>query len=220
MSKSKLQIILFSILLFGMNACVSTDTSNINPKEKIFCDISTQLNGNDNSLKSEVRFYVKDSLDTRPYFLEAPVLVNGTEMDKKFIGHKGVYYTLTFILDDIDDVVFSFSNLDDKEYELVIPIVDVPKRDKNNFSIKEILDFKTKDNESYILVDAKNKMFEIPNKKNNIEQMALGDAQLVHVIKKEKSYQLKDKLWVKYNSKSLSHSQFIKVVKPSIKIVE
>lgn len=205
-------IFFFSLLsIAGLNSCVPTETARFNPNERVFCDISTQLNGNDNSLKSEIRFYVKDSLDSRPYFLDKPVFMNGLEMDKKFIGHKGVYYSLIHILEDTDDLQFSFMNLDDKEYEIDVPISFFSTEELDSFDLEEIAALELEEKESIILIDVKNKIFDISKKEQDLNTISLGKAQMIRVITTDSLFQLKDKLWLKYNSKSLSKTKTIEI---------
>jgi len=208
------KITFYFLLLFisGLYSCVPTDTSRYNPNERIFCDISAQLNGNDRSLKSEVRFYIKDTLDSRPYFIEKPIHMNELEMDKKFMGHKGIYYSMIHVMKNDNDLTFSFTNLDEKQYDINVPLsFDLLKGTSNSYTINEIANFKLKKDESIILIDSKNKIFDISEKRQNIKGISLGDAQMVHIVTRDSTFQLKGKLWVKYNSKSLSSTQTIEI---------
>ena len=202
---------LFLLLLSGLYSCVPTDTSRYNPNEKVFCDISVQLNANDNRLKSEVRFYIKDTLDSRPYFLDQPVQMNGLEMDKKFMGHKGVYYSMIHTMENDNDLKFSFTNLDDRQHEINVPLSFLFKKESNSYTIDEIASFELKKDESIILIDSENKIFDISEKRQALKDISLGNAQMVHIITRDSTFQLKGKLWVTYNSKSLSSTQNIEI---------
>lgn len=213
MNKTLSRTTFFFLLLFlgGLHSCVPTDTAKYNPDEKVFCDISTQLNGNDNSLKAEVRFYIKDTLDSRPYFLDQAVQMNGLEMDKKFLGHKGVYYSKMRILENDNDLKFSFTNLDDQPYEIAVPLFFITKETADSYTLDEITDIELKEDQSIILIDSKNKIFDLSEKRQTLKDISIGNAQIAHIITKDSLFQLKDKLWVKYNSKSLSSTQAIKI---------
>lgn len=213
MEKVLLQYLLFILLLIGFNGCVPTETALRNPNEKVYCDISTQVNGSNKILKSEVKFYVQDSLGKRPYFLDQPVWMNGKEMNKKFIGHKGIYYSLIHELDKIEDLAFSFTNLDDVGYDVVVPTEVVGSSWQATLSRSDILDIDLEEKGTLVIVDANNKIHELSNESNDTEGIELGNARMVQVVEKDSIYQLKGKLWVKYNSKSLSESKEIIITK-------
>ncbi|MGK0389327.1 MAG: hypothetical protein ACI94Y_002067 [Maribacter sp.] len=205
-----LKYVFFIWLLIGGYACVPTDTGVHNPNEKIYCDIATQLNGNDKSVKSEVRFYVKDE-DSRPYFLEEDVEMNGKVMKKKFMEHKGIYYSLLHSIDGDEGLTLSFTNLDDVKYDVKVPLELVNIKARKKMSMKDFRQEKLNGEESLLLIDAKGKIFDI-KKSKVINEVTLGKGQLIKTVTKDSLYQLKDKLWLKYNTKSLSATQFIDLV--------
>jgi hypothetical protein len=200
----------FIWLLIGGYACVPTDTGVHNPNENIYCDIVTQLNGNDDFVKSEVRFYVKDE-DLRPYFLEDDVMMDGKVMQKKFIDHKGVYYYSSHKMKGDKETTLSFTNLDDVKYDIEVPLELVNVRIGEQMKMNDLRQEKLKEGESLLLIDAKGKIFDIKRSKV-IDKVALGKVQLIKTMTKDSLYQLKDKLWIKYNAKSLSTTKFIDIV--------
>lgn len=194
-----LKYTLLVLLLLGGYACVPTDTGVHNPNEKIYCDIKTQLNGNDGSVKSEVRFYVKDE-ESRPYFLDSDVMMDGVVMDKKFVEHKGIYYSLAHQIKEKEKLILAFKNLDDVEYEVDVPLESLEMELEGKMKMDDLRQIKLGEGESLLLIDAKGKIFDLD--KN--EAIALGEIQVMKTLTKDSLYQLKDKLWVKYNAKSLS----------------
>ena len=205
-----LKYVFFTWLLIGGYACVPTDTGVHNPNEKIYCDIITQLNGNDKSVKSEVRFYVKDE-ESRPYFLEDDVMMDGKVMEKKFIAHKGIYYSLLHSIKGNKGLVLSFTNLDDVKYDVEVPLELVNMEVGEQMKRKDLRQEKQTKGESLLLIDSKGKIFDVKRSKV-INQVDLGKVQLIKTVTKDSLYQLKDKLWVKYNAKSLSATEFVNLV--------
>lgn len=198
-------------LLLGGYACVPTDTGVHNPDEKIYCDIKTQLNGSDQSVKSEVRFYVKDE-ESRPYFLDDDVKMNGKIMEKKFIEHKGIFYSLVDKMKGNEGLVLSFTNLDDVKYDIELPVESIDLDGREGMTIKDLKREELREEESFLLIDEKGKVFDFRGNKKVPDEMTLDKMKLIKIVTNDSLYQLKDKLWIKYNTKSLSAAKTIEIL--------
>ncbi len=203
--KNRISWFFLCLGLVGGISCVPTNTSHINPNEKVYLDVKAQMNEDDQSLKVEARFYVRDTSDIRPYFLSEGVYFNGTEMEKKFVDHKGIYYIWSDKNTEKDAFTIAFTNLDEKKYEVTFGLGNTRILDiQEEIPLSDMEGLVLGKNESIVVVDAANKVYEAGNQKKGLDGMGIGEVKIVMVDTRDSLFQLEGKLWVKENIKILS----------------
>ncbi len=203
----------FFLLIFIQ--CVPSSVGDYSPDENIYGDFQLQYNEKDNTLKCEAQFYIANDQNKRPYFLDKPIYLNKVALEKKFFAQKGVYYHISSFPLKKREAVISFENLDGKRYNIEIPIHSFQWGNQfENISKSKPIEEKWLSPSSTLLcVDTQNKMRTYnQNTINDIREIKEGEVSLVHVFENDTTFQLDNKLWIKYSSKSVSKSKKVNIL--------
>lgn len=192
-------------LALWLLACVPTDTARISLDERIYMDATIQWDGQ--GIKAVAQVYAEDSLGRRPYFLQDDIRLGGKTMEKSYQGHRGVYYQWQGPWQAAASILLAFQDLDGKEYEAEIPIPN-PRLDgwPAEFRWTDLPEerFRT-EGASLLCIDQQHKLQEwTPGMPAEDFRLDIGGMKVAKLFRRDSSYHLSGKLWLRYEVKSVS----------------